>query len=591
VKRNPAFGSPRCRGAAGEEIRKDKGRKVIRANISLREIGITLIAMAFIATAPTAHAQAAHTCAHCGVQIEFHREIQVEVGGKVYNVRCLLCARELAAQYPGKAQVDVWTEDLHKPLVLHSDEKGNWTSNQPNAVFLEEEGDHKSCSGWSRAFTSAEAFHAYVAKNPQYKNAKPLSLSEWSNQEAKPMDHDSMPGMPGMEMSGHPMGGMMGKLGPWSMAREGSGTSWLPDSSPMFMKSLGKQGGFDLSLMGNATVNYADAGGKRGESQLFSNSMPMLMARKEAGGGILSLNLMASADPIFNGQRGYPNLFQTGETAHGQALVDRQHPHDLLSELTLSYSHPVKDGVRWFVYGGPVGEPALGGPMYLHRPSGLENPEAPISHHWFDATHISWGVITAGLNTDKWQVEASAFNGHEPDENRYSPDPISLNSASARVTYNPTRNLSLQTSYGYLNSPESLEPGVDQHRVTFSGIYNRPLKNGDNFALTALWGRNYRIGEASDAYLLEATLYHGPTSVFARYENVDKDELVGAPAGSYRVNKLILGGVQNLASKSGLDYGIGAYAGVYSFPSSLDPFYGKNPLTLGIFLRVRPSRM
>jgi len=214
-------------------------------------------------------------------------------------------------------------------------------------------------------------------------------VSATFNLEVQAAPDSEMGGMPGM--SGMDMGGMMGRLGPWSMSREGSGTSWLPESSPMFMKGLGKKGGFDLSLMGVAEANYTDAGGKRGDSQFYSNSMPMLMARKETGGGVLGFSLMASADAIFNGERGYPNLFQTGETAHGDALVDRQHPHDLIAELSMSYSRPLSSGARWFVYGGPVGEPASGGPMFLHRPSGMENPEAPISHHWFDSTHISLG--------------------------------------------------------------------------------------------------------------------------------------------------------------------------------------------------------
>ncbi|AIE83798.1 hypothetical protein [Fimbriimonas ginsengisoli] len=548
------------------------------------------VAAALLAAA-VASAQKMPNCAHCGIPIPVEatgsRLVTVKIGAKTYPVRCMLCARDLSAQYPGKAEVRAPTDDPKQSLVLTSDDKGNWTSNLPGLVFLEVEGDHAFCSRWSRAFVSEEGFRRYVAENPQYKEAKPLTLAEWSQREGKEMDHQHMAGME----HGDEMGGMMGKLGPWSMSREGSGTSWLPESSPMFMKPLNKQGRYDLSLMGLATLNYTDAGGKRGDSQFFSNSMPMLMARRETGGGTLGLNLMVSADPIINGQRGYPNLFQTGETAHGQPLVDRQHPHDLISELTVSYSHPVKSGMRWFVYGGPVGEPAFGGPMYLHRPSGMENPEAPITHHWFDATHISWGVVTAGVNTDKWQLEASAFNGHEPDENRYSPDPISLNSASARITYNPSRDLSFNAAYGYLNSPESKEPGVDQHRITFAGIYSRPLANGDNLSVTGAFGRNIKAGQDSNAYLLEATLFHGPTSIFARYENVDKDELVGVPPGSYNINKLIFGGVHNVASRNGFDIGIGAYAGLYSFPSSLEPFYGKNPVTLGVFLRVRPSRM
>jgi hypothetical protein len=550
----------------------------------------TLSMAAAFLVAGVAAAQKAPNCTHCGFPVPVEamgsRLVTVKVGGKTYPVRCMLCARDLAAQYRGKAEIHAPTEDPKRPLILTSDDEGNWTSSLPSVVFLEVEGDHAFCAKWSRAFTSAGEFDRYVAENARYKDAKPLRLEEWSSREGKEMDHQAMPGMAHEEM-----GSMMGKLGPWSMAREGSGTSWLPDTSPMFMKSLPKQGRYELSLMGLATLNYTDAGGKRGDSQFFSNSMPMLMARRETGGGIVSLNLMASADPIINGKRGYPDLFQTGETANGRPLVDRQHPHDLLSELTLSYSRPLNANIRWFVYGGPVGEPALGGPMYLHRPSGMEIPEAPITHHWFDATHISWGVFTAGVNSDKWQLEGSVFNGHEPDENRYSPDPIQLNSAATRLTYNPNQNLSLNVSYGYLNSPESTEPGVDQHRITAAALYGRDLANGDHLALAGTFGRNIKHGGAGNAFVLEGTYFKGANSYFARFENVDKDELVGVPAGNYNVNKLLFGGVHNLTSRGGFDIGLGAYAGLYAFPSSLDPFYGKNAVTFGVFLRVRPSRM
>ncbi len=408
----------------------------------------------------------------------------------------------------------------------------------------------------------------------------------------KSFDYTPAPGGDGTAgMAGMDMGAMKGRLGPWSMTKEGSGTSWLPESSPMFMKTLPKVGRYDVGLMGFFTLNYSDAGGRRGDGRSYSNSMPMLMARRETGGGTIGANLMLSFDPVFNGEYGYPNLFQTGETAYGRKLVDYQHPHDLVSELTLSYSRPLGGGVNGFLYGGPVGEPALGGPTFAHRPSGMDVPEAPISHHWFDSTHISWGVVTAGVNTDRLQIEGSVFNGHEPDENRYAPDPIALNSASGRVTYNPTRNLSFNASYGYLNSPEASEPGVDQHRLTAAAIWSLPLKGGDNLSLTAGFGRNARSGGTSDARILEGTLYRGRDSIFARYESVDKDELVGVPEGSYAVGKLLLGGIRNLTSRGGFDVGLGGYAGLYAFPSALDPYYGRSPVTLGLFLRIRPSRM
>lgn len=419
-----------------------------------------------------------------------------------------------------------------------------------------------------------------------------LKLKDASGEETR-VSMSITPGEPGMEGMQHSGGmEMRGAHGDWPMNREGSGTSWQPDSSPMYMKMLPNSGRYELSVMGTVQGGFVDAGGKRGERQGYVNSMVMLMGRRETGGGTLAFSVMASLDPITNGKRGVPNLFQTGETFNGEPLVDRQHPHDLFAEAALCYSHPIGRDTRAFIYGGPIGEPALGNVMFMHRPSGMEIPEAPISHHWFDSSHISFGVATAGLTFgDKLKVEGSIFNGHEPDENRLDIDPIQLNSASGRVSYNPNRDWSFSASYGYLKSPEELEPGLDQHRLTASANYNKAFSNGDNWATSLLYGKLVIPGRKdSHAFALESTYSTGANSFFGRFERVDKDELHGVPEGSYTVNKMLLGGVRNISSRGGFDLGIGGYVGLYSFPSSLKPYYG-NPLTFGLFLRLRPSKM
>jgi len=258
----------------------------------------------------------------------------------------------------------------------------------------------------------------------------------------------------------------------------------------------------------------------------------------------------------------------------------------VIAELAASYSRPLSKDLSAFIYGGPVGEPALGNVMYFHRTSGLEVPEAPISHDWFDGTHISFGVATLGLvYKDKWKLEGSAFNSDEPGKNLYGIGRIALNSASGRLSYNPCRDWSFSASYGYLNSD------VNEHRLTFGASYSHPLPHGDNLSATAYFGQNIVQGAAnSNAWLGEATYYHGKEGFFARFERVDKSELVNVPMGTYTINKLLFGDVHNICSKGQLDYGLGAYAGVYSFPSSLNGFYGKNPLTFGLFLRIRPSK-
>src|SRR5437773_4254134 len=189
---------------------------------------------------------------------------------------------------------------------------------------------------------------------------------------------------------------------------------------------------------------------------------------------------MLSLDPLTVTRRGYPLLLQSGEAFKGEPLHDAQHPHDLFMELAASYTRPVSDGVAFQVYGAPVGEPALGPAAFPHRLSASSDPLAPLGHHWQDSTHISFGVLTAGILTRKVKVEGSWFNGREPDDRRFDFDFRKLDSWSGRVSVNPTDSLSLQASYGLLETPEELEPGQSIRRATASASYNRKLHGGGN---------------------------------------------------------------------------------------------------------------
>ena len=79
-------------------------------------------------------------------------------------------------------------------------------------------------------------------------------------------------------------------------------------------------------------------------------------------------------------------------------------------------------------------------------------------------------------------VEGSIFTGREPDENRYDFDRPRFDSFSGRVSWNPTPDLSLQLSHGYIKSPEALEPDTKRHRTTASLIYNKPLGDDRNYS-------------------------------------------------------------------------------------------------------------
>ena len=301
----------------------------------------------------------------------------------------------------------------------------------------------------------------------------------------QPGSHDGMHTGAGVHGDQHAMHGF---LGPYPIQREGSGTSWLPDTTPHF----GVHSTFgEWQTMYHALFNlvYDHQGGPRGADKTFLNGMFMAMAQRPLGEGTFGLRAMLAPDP-FMGANGYPLIFATGETADGRThLIDRQHPHDLFMELATTYSYAFNKNSSVYVYAGLPGEPALGPSAFMHRTSGMDIPEAPVTHHWLDSTHITFGVLTGGVVLDTWKLEASAFRGREPDQHRYDIEAPKLDSYSARISWNPIRELSLQASWGHLSSPEQLEPDKNEDRFTVSAIYTQPFGNDNIWSTMVAWGR------------------------------------------------------------------------------------------------------
>jgi len=383
---------------------------------------------------------------------------------------------------------------------------------------------------------------------------------------------------------------MAGLLGSYPMTREGSGSSWQPESTPM--EGVHTMSGPWLGMVhGFIDAIYDDQGGPRGDTQTFSSSMLMLMARRELTDGAFGLRFMVSTDPLM-GKRGYPLIFQSGESADGVTpLIDRQHPHDLIMEAALTYSHDFAPERSAFLYVGLPGEPALGPETFMHRLSAMDNPEAPLTHHWVDSTHITWGVVTAGYVFGGVKLEASGFNGREPDQNRYDIETRPLDSYAVRLTLNPDPRWSLQGSFGRLASPEQLEPQVSVRRTTLSASYNAPVALW--WQTTFAYGHNSPSeGPGTDAWLLESALKLAAShTVFARLERVGKDELFlpGDPLYGrvFIIEKLSVGYVYDFAHWQALELGVGGLISGYSFPAELNPSYGARPTSFMVFVRAR----
>jgi hypothetical protein len=302
---------------------------------------------------------------------------------------------------------------------------------------------------------------------------------------------------------------------------------------------------------------------------------------------------MFSAESLTSPHPGFPEIFQTGETYHGQPLVDHQHPHNVFAELSAYYSVPLTGRVSWLLYGGPSAEPALGPVSYIHRTSGSELPAAPLSHHLQDSTHTSFGVVTTGVVIDRVKLEGSVFNGREPNEQRWSIQLAALDSWSARASITPSRNWTMQYSYGRLIHPEALEPG-NEKRQTASLAYNRPFTDG-NWSTSIVWGRKHKddTGTNLNSYLLESTVnFRRANYAYTRLELVDKDELFpeAATHPAYRIGAYTFGGVRDLVQSHAWQLGLGADVTFYSKPGVLDTSYGANPVSFRLFLRLRPGR-
>ena len=384
---------------------------------------------------------------------------------------------------------------------------------------------------------------------------------------------------PGMSMKDMNPAGMY-------LMRLASGTAVNPQSWPMpvWMTHFGN---WNTMLMGTAYLVDTQQSGPRGGDKFYSANWAMATASHHAGGhGSFQADLMLSLDPATVTNRRYPLLFQTGETAYGKPIIDAQHPHNFIMSLGLHYAYRLGDNTTFEAYFAPVGDPALGPVAYPHRASAMEIPQATLSHHLQDSTHISDEVATVGIAYKKVKLEASGFHGREPGENRWIIETGAMDSWSARVWVFPTRDWAAQFSTGSLTSPEALEHG-DQERTSASLHYTRPMSGG-GWSSSFIWGRVHKTetGSTLNSYLLETVLPLSKQNlVTGRFERADKDEL--AVEGFFTVTAYTIGYTRDVGSWRKLQAGVGANFTAYAIPPELKANYGEHPLGGNVFVRFR----
>jgi hypothetical protein len=478
---------------------------------------------------------------------------------------------------------------------------GGMTMPAPAKPAAKKKAPAKKAAPKKRVAKKAPARKAAAIAKPAISSAAPAAAAEPADATGHPaMDHSAMtpppapaspadhaamghtPATADAEHTGH--GAMTGALGSYPMTREASGTAWQPDSSA-HMGWMGQSG--DWMLMGHGVLNlvYSTQGGPRGDDKAFASGMLMGMASRSVGDGRLQFKAMISPDPLM-GKSGYPLLLASGETANGiDRLIDRQHPHDFFMELSASLSQNVGPKSSLFLYGGLPGEPAFGPPAFMHREAILDSPEAPISHHWLDSTHISFGVLTAGLVVDRFKLEVSRFNGREPDEHRWNIETGPLDSTAVRLSWNPTAELSLQGSWGKFKDPEQLEPGVDQTRWSASALFAREVAPDVKVAATLAWGRksikHHEEWWNDDAYVAEASVKTAGWTIFGRGEITENRELLDEEehGEAFRVGKLSVGAVRDFRIAEHLSFVVGGQIPVNMLAFELVTHSGGNETT------------
>ncbi len=358
----------------------------------------------------------------------------------------------------------------------------------------------------------------------------------------------------------------------------------------------GAAGKWTLMQDGLVLGLFNEQGGPRGGREFVVPNWWMGMWTRERGRHAFGVTAMLSVDPASVGKDGYGEIFQVGESFDGKPLIDRQHPHDLFMQLAASWRVSFGERTSLMFAGGPAGEPTLGPVAFMHRASASNLVLAPLGHHTFDSTHISFGVVSASLDHGKWTFEGSVFNGREPDEDRWDFDFGAMDSVAGRVWFRPAPGWEAQVSSGYLREPEELVPG-NAVRTTASLGWLKQDASGGFRAMTVGYGVNAAHDEQRHGVFAEFSVEKGPNAVSGRveFQQVETDVLItGEIPDDHHdalppalVTAVSLSAARRLVTWRGFEGAIGAQVVFHVTPDALQETHGDYPVSFQAFLRLR----
>lgn len=359
-----------------------------------------------------------------------------------------------------------------------------------------------------------------------------------------------------------------------------------------------------VMLHGNAFAVQSARKSDRGRDAFAVPNMIMADVGTSVGDNhYVNLDLMATLEKWTFPKEGYPELLQIGESNEDELpFIDAQHPHSSpIMGLTLSDTISLgrgKDHVKiWFA---PRGEATEGPIAFMHRPTGMVNPDAPLGHHiGQDVGHITSTVIGGALRLGETTIELSTFNGREPEPTKVDLPVGAPNSYAMRLTRQFGDHLYAMASASYVKEPEHHDPDLDHINRYSASIYgDKTYDSGWACHHAFIWGlvNGYDHASALNSFAMEFWMSREAANFFGRLEHLQRtpNELLVAasdPDDGRWVSALTLGYTHEIASWEGSSVGLGGSLTKDILPSEYRASYGDEALTGRLFLRVTGMRM
>lgn len=359
-----------------------------------------------------------------------------------------------------------------------------------------------------------------------------------------------------------------------------------------------------VMVHGNAFGVWIAEEGPRGRHDIAAPNMFMIDAGKSIGDShYVNFDFMGTIERHTFPERGYPELLQIGEkNAKDEPFIDAQHPHSSpIMGLTLSDTIRLsngKDHLKLFI--APRGETTDGPIAFMHRPTGMVNPDAPLGHHiGQDVGHISSSVIGASLKLSDERIEVSTFNGKEPEPTKRDLPIGRPDSYAIRFIEEFSPHLTAMASAAYVNAPEDHDEDLKfVTRYSASVYYMQPLESW-KFYNTLIYGSIHNMDHLGLLSSFgEEFLFRSQTSnIWGRVEVLqrtpDQLAILNTTRGdqAFWVQAYTLGYTYIAAKFAGLELGVGGSATKDLLPAIFRDSYRGNPWTGKIFMQVGAMKM